>query len=105
MIRRPPRSPLFPSPPLSRSQNAALRDAPADKASAPFGYPSARDAVEPGWANKSIALKLCRNVTIRDITILHGGRFALLAPDVYNPPNGNFRAYTKRDSIYLDCCR
>ena len=28
--------------------------------------------------NKAIALKLCRNVLIRDITIFHGGHFAIL---------------------------
>lgn len=48
----------------------------------PFGYPNARDAVEPGWGNKSISLKHCRNVIIRDISILHGGHFAILATGV-----------------------
>ena len=30
------------------------------------------DAVEDGWGNKSVSLKLCRNVIIRDVSILHG---------------------------------
>ena len=29
--------------------------------------------IPPGAGNMAIALKLCRNVLIRDITILHGG--------------------------------
>ena len=89
----------------TKEQNDALRDAPADRRAAPFGYPSARDAVEPGWANKSIALKLCRNVTIRDITIFHGGHFAVLATGVDNLTIDNVRVDTNRDGLDLDCCR
>src|SRR5205823_14706359 len=89
----------------TKERNDALRDATADKAAAPFGYPSARDAVESGWANKSIALKLCRNVTIRDVTILHGGHFAVLATGVDNLTIDNVKIDTNRDGIDLDCCR
>src|SRR5215472_9012375 len=35
-------------------------------------------------ANKAISLYRCRNVVIRDITILHGGWFAILATGVDN---------------------
>src|SRR5258708_30710998 len=63
----------------SKEQNEALAKDPAPPGAAPFRYPSPRDAVEPGWRNKSISLKLCRNGLIRDISILHGGHFAILA--------------------------
>src|SRR5947209_14665153 len=32
--------------------------------------------------DKAVALRLCRNVTIRDISILNGGHFAILATGV-----------------------
>ncbi|HEX4568567.1 MAG TPA: glycosyl hydrolase family 28-related protein, partial [Vicinamibacterales bacterium] len=37
-----------------------------------------------GTGNKAIALKNSRNITIRDITISHGGHFAILATGVDN---------------------
>src|SRR5438552_12685537 len=66
----------------TKAQNDALGNAPSDPRGGPFGYPNPRDAVEPGWGNKSISLKLCHNVLIRDISILHGGHFAILATGV-----------------------
>src|SRR5204862_7738 len=71
----------------------------------PFGYPNPRDAVEPGWGNKSISLKLCRNVIIRDVTILHGGHFAILATGVDNLTIDNLKIDTNRDGIDIDACR
>src|SRR6185369_7542780 len=65
-------------------QNAALANLPGESRAGPFGFPGKRDAVETGWGNKAIALKLSRNVIIRDITILHGGHFAILATGVDN---------------------
>src|SRR5215468_4590900 len=62
----------------TREQNDALGNAPSDPRAGPFGYPNPRDAVESGWGNKAISLKLCRNVILRDFTILHGGHFAIL---------------------------
>ena len=41
-------------------------------------------AESPGVGNKSIALKNCRNVVLRDFSILHGGHFAILATGVDN---------------------
>jgi len=35
--------------------------------------------VPEGGGNKAISLKLCHNVTIRDVSVLHGGHFAILA--------------------------
>jgi polygalacturonase len=55
--------------------------------------------------NKSIALKLCRNVLIRDITIAHGGHFAILVTGCDNLTVDNVTMDTNRDGIDLDCCR
>src|SRR4029078_7460506 len=46
--------------------------------------PSANATSPAGTGNKAIALKNSRNVTIRDITIAHGGHFAILATGVDN---------------------
>jgi polygalacturonase len=70
-----------------------------------FGYPSRTDAVEPGWGNKSIALKLCRNVIIRDVSIKHGGHFAILATGVDNFTLDGVKIDTNRDGVDLDCCQ
>ena len=56
-------------------------------------------------ANKSISLLRCRNVTIRDITILHGGWFAILATGVDNLTIDNLKIDTNRDGIDIDCCK
>jgi polygalacturonase len=58
-----------------------------------------------GTGNKAIALKLCRNVTIRDITILTGGHFCLLATGVDNMTIDNVKLDTNRDGFDIDCCR
>ena len=55
--------------------------------------------------NKAIALKLCRNVLIRDITIVHGGHFAILATGCDNMTVDNVTIDTNRDGIDIDCCR
>jgi polygalacturonase len=59
----------------------------------------------PGIGNKSISLKNCHNVTIRDISILHGGHFAILATGVDNLTIDNVVIDTNRDGIDIDCCR
>jgi polygalacturonase len=59
----------------------------------------------PGVGNKSISLKNCRNVTLRDFSILHGGHFAILATGVDNLTIDNLRIDTNRDGIDIDCCR
>ena len=87
------------------AQNQALRGAQSDRRAAPFGYPNPGDAVEAGWGNKAISLKLCRNVIIRDVSILHGGHFAILATGVDNLTIDNLKIDTDRDGIDLDCCR
>jgi polygalacturonase len=55
--------------------------------------------------NKSIALKLCKNVLIRDVTIFHGGHFAILVTGCDNLTVDNVTMDTDRDGIDIDCCR
>ena len=55
--------------------------------------------------NKAIALKLCRNVTLRDITIFKGGHFAILTTGCDNMTVDNVTMDTNRDGIDIDCCR
>jgi polygalacturonase len=56
-------------------------------------------------ADKAIALKLCRNVTLRDFAILSGGHFGVLATGVDNLTIDNLRIDTNRDGIDVDSCR
>jgi len=58
-----------------------------------------------GQGNKAIALKLCRNVTLRDVSILMGGHFALLATGVDNLTIDNVKIDTNRDGLDIDACR
>ena len=58
-----------------------------------------------GLGNKAIALKNCRNVTIRDLSILEGGHFALLATGVDNLTLDNVKVDTNRDGFDIDACR
>lgn len=55
--------------------------------------------------NKAIALKLCKNVLIRDVTIFHGGHFAILVTGCDNMTVDNVTMDTNRDGIDIDCCR
>ena len=89
----------------TKEQNDALEKAGPHPKAGPFGYPNARDAVEPGWGNKAISLKLSRNVIIRDISILHGGHFAILATGVDNLTIDNVKIDTNRDGIDVDACK
>lgn len=58
-----------------------------------------------GKPNKTISLLLCHNVIIRDIFILHGGWFALLATGVDNLTLDNVKVDTNRDGFDIDCCK
>src|SRR5713226_245972 len=89
----------------TQQQNDVLNKARVSEPKMPFDYPNPRDAVEPGWGNKSISLKLCRNVIIRDLSILHGGHFAILATGVDNLTIDNLKIDTNRDGIDIDACR
>ena len=62
-------------------------------------------AEDPGVGNKSISLKNCHNVILRDFSILHGGHFGLLATGVDNLTIDNLKIDTNRDGMDIDCCR
>src|SRR5215510_13772929 len=62
-------------------------------------------AEDPGVGNKAISLKNCRNVTLRDFSILHGGHFGILALATDNFTIDNLTIDTNRDGIDIDCCR
>ena len=76
----------------------------ANRATTKFGYPGG-DTLPSGIGNKSIALKLCRNVILKDFTIYQGGHFAILATGVDNFTLSNLKIDTNRDGVDLDCCR
>ena len=58
-----------------------------------------------GGGNKSIALKLCTNVILKDFTIIKGGHFGILATGVDNLTIHNLKIDTNRDGMDIDCCR
>ncbi|WP_321334241.1 glycoside hydrolase family 28 protein [uncultured Bacteroides sp.] len=59
----------------------------------------------PGVGNKGISLKLCKNVTLKDFSMLRCGHFALLATGVDNLTIQNLKVDTNRDGFDIDCCR
>jgi polygalacturonase len=62
-------------------------------------------AQTPGVGNKSISLKNCHNVLLRDFSILHGGHFGILATGIDNFTLDNLKIDTNRDGMDVDCCR
>lgn len=58
-----------------------------------------------GTGNKAIGLKLCKNVTIRDVTFYRGGHFCLLATGVDNLTLDNIKVDSNRDGFDIDCCK
>jgi len=67
--------------------------------------PDVARAEMPGVGNKAIALKKCRNVQLRDFSVLQGGHFALLATGVDNLTIDGLTVDTNRDGFDIDCCR
>ncbi len=63
------------------------------------------NAHTPGVGNKSISLKNCHNVLLRDFSILHGGHFGILATGVDNLTIDNLKIDTNRDGMDVDACR
>ena len=63
------------------------------------------DQTPRGSGDKAISLKNSRNVVIRDVSILHGGWFAILATGVDNLTIDNIKIDTNRDAIDVDSCR
>jgi polygalacturonase len=70
----------------------------------PFGYPGG-DTLPSGVGNKAIALKNCRDVVLRDLTIFHGGHFGVLVTGVDNLLLDHLTIDTNRDGVDIDCCR
>jgi polygalacturonase len=62
-------------------------------------------AEQPGVGNKTIALKNCHNVILRDFSILKGGHFGLLLTGVDNLTIDNLKIDTDRDGMDIDCCK
>ena len=62
-------------------------------------------AEQPGVGNKTFGLKNCHNVLLRDLRILKGGHFAILATGVDNLTIDNLLIDTDRDGMDIDCCR
>ena len=69
------------------------------------GDPELPRAELAGVGNKAIALKNCRNVQLRDFSILKGGHFAVLATGVDNLTIENLTVDTDRDGFDIDCCK
>ncbi len=69
------------------------------------GWGAGPVAENAGVANKAIALKNCRNVLLRDFSILHGGHFGILATGMDNLTIDNLKIDTNRDGMDVDCCR
>ena len=58
-----------------------------------------------GTGDKAIALKLCRNVTIRDITVYRGGHFGIIMTGCDLSTIDNVTIDTNRDGFDIDCCK
>lgn len=99
-----PLQPGEPLPDVLKAEGPFEPEPRPDLVPGPFGYPNARDALPAGVGNKAIALKNCRNVTLRDFSILHGGHFAILATGVDNLTIDNLVIDTNRDGIDIDAC-
>ncbi len=69
------------------------------------GLSRGRGESNPGVGDKTISLKNCHNVTIRDISMLKGGHFCILATGVDNFTLDNVVMDTDRDGVDFDCCR
>ena len=77
---------------------------PSAKVYSPLGEDD-DPAVMNGLGNKAISLKLCRNVLLRDFSVVNGGHFALLATGVDNLTIDNVKVDTNRDGFDIDSCR
>jgi polygalacturonase len=60
---------------------------------------------EGGMGNKTISLRLCRNVIMRDFTVEHGGWFVLLLTGVDNLTIDNLKMDTNRDGMDIISCK
>jgi polygalacturonase len=62
------------------------------------------DHLPKGLGDKSISLKNCHNVLLRDFSIWHGGHFGILVTGVDNLTIDNLTIDTNRDGMDIDCC-
>ncbi len=74
-----------------------------DEKTKPIATDADRDALRLG--NKAICLLNCRNLSLRDFTIYHGGHFGLLATGCDNLTVDGLTIDTNRDGMDFDCCR
>lgn len=58
-----------------------------------------------GTGDKAIAMKCCRNILIRDVTIDRGGHFAIIVTGCERGTIDNVTIDTNRDGIDIDCCK
>ena len=58
-----------------------------------------------GTGDKAVALKLCRNVLIRNVTIYHGGHFGIIITGCDLVTIDNLLIDTNRDGIDIDACK
>ena len=63
-----------------------------------------RDKLPRELGNKSIAIVNSNHITIRDISILHGGHFGILLSGVENATIDNVMIDTNCDGMDIDCC-
>ena len=91
----------------ARAGNQGPNNTPDPGAAPPPAPPAGTPPVVRGGGlgNKAIALKNCRNVTIRDVSMLLCGHFALLATGVDHLTLDNLKVDTNRDGFDIDACR
>jgi polygalacturonase len=94
------------SPERSRPATAASQAAAPVQTTRPGrgNYPQFQ-AEQAGVGNKAIALKNCRNVILRDFSLLKGGHFGMLLTGVDNLTIDNLKIDTDRDGMDIDCCK
>ena len=63
-----------------------------------------KDFRKPGLGNKVFAFKNCRNILIKDISVLQGGHFCILATGVDSMRIEGMKIDSNRDGINIDCC-
>jgi polygalacturonase len=101
----PPVAPGAPLPDVLASDGPMAAAAKGGIVPGPFNLPNATDTLPDGVGNKAIALENCRNVLLRDFSILHGGHFGILATGVDNLTIDDVVVDTNRDGIDVDACR
>jgi polygalacturonase len=67
--------------------------------------PGRLPAMQPGVGNKAIALHSCRNVILKDFSILRAGHFGVLATGTTAIRVQGLKIDTNRDGLNFDCCR